>query len=76
LQLVVEADGGQHYDDEGVAHDAERENVLSVQGIQVIRFSNTDILQNREGVYEVILRTIEQRQNTPSPQSSPLGERR
>jgi len=76
FQLAVEADGGQHYDDEGAAHDAERENVLTLQGIQIIRFSNMDILQNSEGVSEFILRTIEQRQNTPSPQSSPLGERR
>jgi adenine-specific DNA-methyltransferase len=76
LQLAVEADGGQHYEHEGAARDAERETVLSAQGMQIIRFSNTDILQNREGVYEVILRTIERRQKTPSPQSSPLGERR
>jgi very-short-patch-repair endonuclease len=76
LQIAIEADGGQHYDDEGASRDAERENALSLQGIQIIRFSNRDILLNREGIYEVIQRTIEQRQNTPSPQSSPLGERR
>jgi len=76
LQLAIEADGGQHYDDKGIAHDEERKMALSAQGIRIIRFSNTDILQNREGVFEVILKTIEQRQNTPSPQSSPLGERR
>jgi len=53
-----------------------RERALSVQGIKIIRFTNRDILQNKEEIYEVILRTVEQRQNTPSPQSSPLGERR
>jgi very-short-patch-repair endonuclease len=76
LQLAIEADGGQHYDDEGALRDAERERALAVKGIQIIRFSNMDILLNKEGIYEVILRTIEQRQNTPSPLSSPLGERR
>jgi len=76
LHIAVEADGGQHFDDEGAAHDAERETMLSARGIQIIRFNNRDILLNREGIYEIILRIIEQRQNTPSPQSSPLGERR
>jgi len=76
LQLAVEADGGQHYNIEGTTHDERREAVLHEEGIRIIRFSNTDIMQNKEGVYEIILRAIEARQNTPSPQSSPLGERR
>ncbi len=46
LQLSVEADDSQHFDDEGIAYDPERENTLAAQGIQIIRFGNTDILQN------------------------------
>jgi len=75
LQLAIEADGGQHYDDEGIAHDAERESALSVQGIQIIRFSNTDILQNREGVYDIILRAIRAKKKYPlTSVLSPRGE--
>lgn len=75
-KIAVEADGGQHYADEGVAKDKVRTEALEVQGIRILRFSDRDILMNIEGVCEVILRTVENHKNTPSPQSSPPGERR
>ena len=54
LKLVIEADGGQHYSQEGVAHDSQREEFLKRAGIKVIRFSNLDVLKNMEGVFESI----------------------
>jgi len=44
--------------------------MLAKAGIKVIRFSDRDILNNIEGVGEVICRTLHD-MNTPSPQSSP-----
>ena len=68
-KLGIEADGGQHYSDEGDVKDELRAGKLAGYGIQILRFNNLDILNNIEGVYEVILKTLEEmkRKNTPSP---------
>ena len=61
--LAVEADGGQHYSDNGVARDAERTRYLNAHGIRVLRFTNLEILQETEAVVEVICRAL----GEPSP---------
>jgi len=75
-KIAIEADGSQHYTDKGVIKDTERTEALEVQGIRMLRFSDRDILMNIEGVCAIILRTAEDHENTPSPRSSPPGERR
>ena len=47
---AVELDGGQHYEDAGKAYDEHRTTYLQQQGIQVLRFSNLDVVRNFEGV--------------------------
>ena len=53
---------------------------LAKYGVQILRFSDLDILNNIEGVYAVILKAVGERKGgiAPSPLSSPLtnGERR
>ena len=49
-RLVIEIDGGQHYTKEGVALDTNRDAELNEMGLHVLRFSNLDVLGNREGV--------------------------
>ena len=68
-KLGIEADGGQHYSDKGKVKDELRTGKLAKHGIQILRFSDLDILNNIEGVYAVILKTIEEKkeENTPSP---------
>ncbi len=68
-KLGIEADGGQHYSDKGKVKDELRTGKLAKHGIQILRFSDLDILNNIEGVYAVILKTIEENkeENTPSP---------
>lgn len=68
LMLVVELDGGQHYDDIGLEKDRLRTDYLERLGLEVLRFSNLDVLQNLEGVLAEIVRRSETR---PSPQPSP-----
>jgi len=51
--LVVEVDGGQH--SEQVAYDARRTTYLEEMGYRVLRFWNSDVLTNREGVCDTIL---------------------
>jgi very-short-patch-repair endonuclease len=64
-RIAIEADGGQHYQDKDIGEDSKRTASLSAQGIQILRFSNRDIMQNIEGVCEVILRAV--REKSPSP---------
>ena len=69
-RLGIEADGGQHYEEKFRERDELRVRELSMVGVQILRFSDREILTNIEGVFEVILKAIEIG-NNPSPQSSP-----
>lgn len=42
-KLIIELDGSQHYSQEGLASDKERTEILQSYGLQVLRFSNTDV---------------------------------
>ncbi len=39
-KLVIELDGSQHYDEQGLAYDAERTAIIEGYGLEVLRFSN------------------------------------
>jgi very-short-patch-repair endonuclease len=52
-KLVVELDGGQHNDQ--VAYDERRTRHLETLGYRVLRFWNSAVLTNREGVCDTIL---------------------
>ena len=53
-KLVIELDGGGHYDPEAEKKDQFRTQVLNKNGLKVIRFCNTDIDKNFYGVCTVI----------------------
>ena len=57
-KLAVEADGGQHFSINGVMDDAARTRYLQANGIRVLRFSNTEVLQQTEDVTEAIWRAV------------------
>ena len=42
-KLVIEVDGSQHYDPQGMAYDAERSAFLESLGLLVLRYSNREI---------------------------------
>lgn len=52
-RLVVELDGGQHTDQ--AAYDARRTAFLERSGLRVLRFWNTEVMSNRDGVCVTIL---------------------
>lgn len=54
-KLVIEADGSQHYSEQGLAKDAQRDAYLRSEGYTVLHYSNLDILQNLDGVADDIL---------------------
>ena len=53
-KLIVEIDGGQHYSEENIVKDGARDKFLSDLGFRVLRFSNSDVFKNIEGVVEEI----------------------
>ena len=57
-KLVVELDGSQHYEAEGQAADRERDEYLSGRGLRVLRYSNSDVNSNFQGICEDILRNM------------------
>ena len=64
-KLVIEVDGSQHYEPQGMAYDVERSAFLSALGLDVLRFSNRDIDRDFRGVCEQIDLTIQYRQESP-----------
>jgi len=69
LKLVIELDGGQHA--EQTTLDAKRTQFLESQGYRVLRFWNNDVMQNIDGVLEVIQSSI---LATPTPTPPHKGE--
>ena len=59
--LVVELDGSQHYNEQGLAYDQERSAILAEYGIKVIRFSNLDVDKNFKGVCTAIDLAVKER---------------
>ena len=57
-KLVIEIDGGQHYEDKNIRNDKIREVFLEKQGLRIMRFTNLDVLKNIENVVEKIYREI------------------
>jgi very-short-patch-repair endonuclease len=69
-KLILEVDGGQHAES---LSDKRRDAWLKMQGFEVLRFWNNDVLKNTEAVLELIFVTLEERPSpgalraTPSP---------
>ena len=58
LQLIIEADGGGHQEQEQKEYDEARTLFFESLGMKVLRFWNNEILQNPSGVYAKILEEI------------------
>lgn len=53
-KVVVELDGGQHYEDEGLSADQKRDAKLKALGYEVVRFTNYEVDHNFFEVCEAI----------------------
>ncbi|BBD61436.1 hypothetical protein NIES2109_42640 [Nostoc sp. HK-01] len=54
LQVVIEVDGDSHFTDEGQDYDMERTSILEGYGLKIIRFTNTQVLNQFDSVCEQI----------------------
>ena len=59
-KIAIELDGSQHFEDEGLAYDRERDRFFAERGIRVLRYPNNEVTQNFTGVCESILLHLEQ----------------
>ena len=70
-RIVIEVDGGQHAVEK--EKDTERDRWLESQGFKVLRFWNNDVIENIDGVTEVIAENLK---STPFLSPSPQGGRK
>src|SRR5262249_19026909 len=69
-RLIVELDGGQHFETEHEKRDAQRDAFLTARGYRVLRFSNHEVMTNRAGVLEAVNAALVA---SPSPPPPPSG---
>jgi very-short-patch-repair endonuclease len=74
--LIIEIDGGQHFEDSHERRDAARDAHLRSKGFRVLRFNNYDVMTNREGVLTTIASALGEAvaPSLPSPASGGGGE--
>ncbi len=53
-KLVIELDGSQHFESDGIEKDYERDCYLESLGIKVVRYSNADVNQRFQDVCQDI----------------------
>ena len=58
-KLIIEIDGGQHNALDKIEKDNIRTKYFEDNGFRVLRFWNNEVLNNMDGVYEVIKRNLE-----------------
>ena len=54
-KLVIELDGSQHFEQPGLEADRQRDAYLHSLGLQVLRYPNSDVNRNFQGVCQDIL---------------------
>ena len=66
-KLVIELDGSQRFEEQGLVADTERTAFLAQYGLTVLRIPNTDVNQRFRGVCEYIDRVVNKslRNRTP-----------
>jgi very-short-patch-repair endonuclease len=71
--LVIELDGGQHFEAPHMERDARRDALLAGKGFRVLRFNNHDVMTNRQGVLEAIAAAIEHAPSLTLPRKRGRG---
>jgi very-short-patch-repair endonuclease len=59
VRLIVEIDGATHATEEEIAHDRRRNAYLRKHGFRVLRFWNSEIYENLDGVLQTIWNAVE-----------------
>ena len=70
-KLIVELDGGQHFEADAMAADARRTAALGALGFTVLRFSDREALAETEGVLLAIFDWLQLHHAHPHPDPLP-----
>ncbi len=60
-KLVIELDGSQHYQENAIRKDKIRDQYFKDEGFTVLRFSNIEILENIDGVLDMIWEVMQKK---------------
>ena len=70
-RLVVELDGGQHFEPDAMQADAHRTSVLNAHGFTVLRFTDREALTETDAVVQVIFDWLQAHHAHPHPNPLP-----
>src|SRR6201997_2878539 len=73
--LVIEIDGGQHFESKQEQRDARRDAYHAGKGFRVLRFNTPDVMLNRQGVLETIAAAIERAPSLALPRKRGRGRK-
>ncbi|WHP06588.1 endonuclease domain-containing protein [Acinetobacter corruptisaponis] len=60
LKLIIEVDGESHFSEDAQAYDKIRDKFMLELGLTTIRITNTEIMQNIDGVCEYLQQHVQQ----------------
>jgi very-short-patch-repair endonuclease len=72
--LVIELDGGQHFESGHERRDARRDAYLASRGYRVLRFNNHDVMTNLQGVLETIATVLAAAPSPTLPRKRERGQ--
>ena len=75
LRLAIEIDGESHFNPEAKEYDSRRQRFIESLGISVVRFTNTDVRENLDGVLQMLARMIAEQEKVV-PRAGDGQERR
>ena len=56
--LVIELDGDSHFDAKAMVYDQVRDSFMRSSGVQVLRFTNIQVMQELDAMLEVVRRAL------------------
>ena len=57
--MIIEVDGGYHNNKEQIEYDRTRDNILKLQKVQILRFTNEEVFKDIQSVKHKILMEAE-----------------
>jgi very-short-patch-repair endonuclease len=73
-RLIIELDGGQHFESGNMVRDKRRDSYLAAQGYRVLRFNNHEVVTNKAGVLETIAEAIGRAPSLALPRKRGRGQ--
>ncbi|MBC8346537.1 MAG: endonuclease domain-containing protein [Candidatus Marinimicrobia bacterium] len=61
IALVIEVDGGQHFEQAQMKKDNNRSEFLQNHGLTIVRYNNLEVMNNIDGVIEGLFYIIEEK---------------